>query len=111
MPSTNAGLCGRWPWGGSSSNVPAEVDPRWSTEDESEAFTTGVRRIWQRPASEGSLSKDLPRLARRITIRTTRCVFVRSHESVSLEAVPVDGGCGCGVGRRPGEAGKETSTK
>eukprot|EP00903_Cladosiphon_okamuranus_P010337 g9780.t1 len=67
-----AGLCGRWPWGGGANVHAPDGHPRWTNEDESEAFTSGVRRIWQRPAAEGSLCKDLPRLARRVTIRTRR---------------------------------------
>lgn len=45
-------------------------------DQEGETFTAGVRAIWQRPTCAGSLAKDLPRLARRITVRTRtgRCV-------------------------------------
>lgn len=39
-------------------------------QDAGETFKAQVRRIWLRPTLAGSLSKDLPRLARRITIRT-----------------------------------------
>lgn len=103
--STNLGLCGRWPWGGGGHAAGADADPRWantsednntSNEDESEAFTSGVRRIWQRPAAEGSLCKDLPRLAGRITIRTRRCVpeFVVQIFALLL----LRGLCSCSLG-------------
>lgn len=85
------GLCGRW-WGGGT-HAP-DTNPRWTNEDESEAFTSGVRRIWQRPASEGSLCKDLPRLAHRVTIRTRRYTTVRVVSSPNSTAV-----CMYGVGR------------
>ncbi|CAM9367298.1 unnamed protein product [Scytosiphon promiscuus] len=72
------GLCGRWPWGSSANDATLDDTSAWGRQqggqDESENFTSGVRRIWQRPAHEGSLCKDLPRLARRITIRTRRGV-------------------------------------
>lgn len=50
--------------------------PERQDDEEGETFTAGVRAIWQRPTCAGSLAKDLPRLARRITVktRTGRCV-------------------------------------
>ena len=70
----NAGLCGRWPWA-SGASVDPLLDGYGTNFDEmqqdaNETFTAAVQRIWQRPAAHGSVAKDLPRLARRVTIRT-----------------------------------------
>lgn len=69
-----AGLCGRWPWA-SGASVDPLLDGYGTNFDEmqqdaNETFTAAVQRIWQRPAAHGSVAKDLPRLARRVTVRT-----------------------------------------
>lgn len=81
MSAPSAGLCGRWPWGASGSSVDPLLDGYGTNFDEmqqdaNQTFTAAVQRIWQRPAAHGSVAKDLPRLARRVTIRTRtgRCV-------------------------------------
>lgn len=74
MATPNAGLCGRWPWA-SGASVDPLLDGYGTNFDEmqqdaNETFTAAVQRIWQRPAAHGSVAKDLPRLARRVTVRT-----------------------------------------
>lgn len=89
----SSGLCTRWPW--TSDDDSPSSRPRNSeggsyeiadtdSRDASETFTAGVRRIWQRPATRGSLAKDLPRLAHRITIRTRRGMWASGNVLSSL---------------------------
>lgn len=58
----------------------------YQDDAEGQTFAAGVRAIWQRPTFAGSLAKDLPRLARRITVRTRTgrwvVIFPCFHSSV-----------------------------
>jgi hypothetical protein len=60
----------------------AEELPTVSTSDMRARFEEGITRVWKRSPFEGSVCKDLPRLARRITVRS------REGTLLAPDAVP-----------------------
>ena len=57
-----------------------------SPVDQQQRFEEALRAIWVRDWKDGSMAKDLPRLARRVTVRTRDGVLLAPEEASTAAA-------------------------